>query len=500
MSNYRIFIKDNYLQVVDIVTNELFQAPAAKVSVTRKKADSTEFFFEGIVLPLPAQVAGIEFEDTFDEAGDTYADLDTLANFYTANTGKSNAGAAAGDLDSTPTSGSTNGVESGGVFSALADKYGLDNPDGYQTASDVASALSTAAVGILNDRGNHDASGNVFPSIGGSGTSGAVKKGNLWTVSVAGTLGGVAVTIGDVVRALVDAPGQTAGNWVVTENNIGYVAENASNKSTSITADQGSNTKYASVKAIFDWANSVFTTTSAVASQVTTAISGLMVKSANGSDIANIATFRANLGVDKITSNGNSNYTILPTDKAVVTSATLTSSRTWTLPLANAVNAGYEIIVADLFGGVTLINSLVIARAGSDTINGATSVTIGAANGMRRLISDGVSKWTFDGGVMRISDFIKQPGAFSGTFALDALGGNFYNDLTQSGALPLAVGGSAIVGGSDCVKITANGSAITVPGAWINVGGDAISTTNGAINRIIVTKTVSEIWFTVKVN
>jgi hypothetical protein len=94
----------------------------------------------------------------------------------------------------------------------------------------------------------------------------------------------------------------------------------------------------------------------------------------------------------------------------------------------------------------------------------------------------------------------KQPGSFSGTFALDALGGNFYNDLTQVGALTFAAGGSAIVGGSDCVKITANGSAITIPGTFINVGGESISIVNGAINRITVMKTASEIWYTVKVN
>ena len=135
-------------------------------------------------------------------------------------------------------------------------------------------------------------------------------------------------------------------------------------------------------------------------------LSGLMVKANNGSDINNIATFRANLGVDKLTQNGNSNYSILSTDKVVVTSATLTAPRTWTLPAANSVNAGYEIIVADLFGGVSSTNTLIIARAGSDTINGATSQTIGAQYGMRRFFSDGVSKWTFDGGVMRISDYI----------------------------------------------------------------------------------------------
>lgn len=90
------------------------------------------------------------------------------------------------------------------------------------------SYADSLVVGLLDDRGNYDASGNVFPSSGGSGTAGAVLKGDLWTVSVAGTLGGTAVTAGDLVRALVDTPGQTASNWAVSETNIGYTALNAS--------------------------------------------------------------------------------------------------------------------------------------------------------------------------------------------------------------------------------------------------------------------------------
>lgn len=93
----------------------------------------------------------------------------------------------------------------------------------------VEGAISAAAVGALKDRGNYDASSNLFPSTGGSGTAGAVMKGDLWTVSVGGTLGGVTVTVGDVVRSLIDTPGQTAGNWVVTENNLGYVPANDAN-------------------------------------------------------------------------------------------------------------------------------------------------------------------------------------------------------------------------------------------------------------------------------
>ncbi len=97
-----------------------------------------------------------------------------------------------------------------------------------------ASAALTAAqayaeslvVGLWDDRGAYDASGNTYPATGGSGSAGAIRKGDIWTISVAGTLGGVAVTAGDTVRALADAPGQTAGNWAIAENNIGYVPLN----------------------------------------------------------------------------------------------------------------------------------------------------------------------------------------------------------------------------------------------------------------------------------
>jgi len=107
----------------------------------------------------------------------------------------------------------------------------------------------TLVVGLLDDRGNYDASGNVFPSTGGSGSAGAVKKGDIWIVSVAGTLGGTAVEIGDQVRALIDTPGQTAANWAISEANIGYVPENSANKDTDGTLAADSDTKYASQKA-----------------------------------------------------------------------------------------------------------------------------------------------------------------------------------------------------------------------------------------------------------
>jgi hypothetical protein len=85
----------------------------------------------------------------------------------------------------------------------------------------------TLVVGLIDDRGNYNASGNTFPASGGSGSAGAVLKGDLWTVSAGGTIGGSVVEIGDLVRALTNAPGQTASNWAITQNNIGYVPTSA---------------------------------------------------------------------------------------------------------------------------------------------------------------------------------------------------------------------------------------------------------------------------------
>jgi hypothetical protein len=80
-------------------------------------------------------------------------------------------------------------------------------------------------VGLFDDRGNYDASGNAFPTSGGSGTAGAILKGDVWRISVAGTLGGNAVDVGDTIRALVDTPGQTAGNWATFEANVQQATE-----------------------------------------------------------------------------------------------------------------------------------------------------------------------------------------------------------------------------------------------------------------------------------
>ncbi len=86
--------------------------------------------------------------------------------------------------------------------------------------------MNAALVGLWDDRGNFTPSGS-YPSTGGSGVSGAILKGDIWTihglgVGVAGTMGGITVYDGDNVRALVDSPGSTDANWASIKGDFGY--------------------------------------------------------------------------------------------------------------------------------------------------------------------------------------------------------------------------------------------------------------------------------------
>lgn len=67
-------------------------------------------------------------------------------------------------------------------------------------------------------------------------------------------------------------------------------------------------------------------------------------------------------------------------------------ARTVTLPAASVTLAGHMMTVKDE-SGAAATNNITIARAGADTIEAGTSVTISTNYGIVRLYSDGVSKW-----------------------------------------------------------------------------------------------------------
>ena len=97
---------------------------------------------------------------------------------------------------------------------------------------------------------------------------------------------------------------------------------------------------------------------------------------------------------DPVYTRGDSNFTI-PNDYRVLSLvANLTASRTWTLPSAEDVTAGKGIFIFDNVGGISAVNTLVIAAPTGDTINGASSITLSNSYAGITIISNGGTQWT----------------------------------------------------------------------------------------------------------
>lgn len=90
------------------------------------------------------------------------------------------------------------------------------------------------------------------------------------------------------------------------------------------------------------------------------------------------------------------NLTIASTDTYTHYKVDASAARSITLPAASAVGAGRYYIFSDSTGTANT-NNITINRAGSDTIDGATSVALTHAYGALQLVSDGTSAWAVIG-------------------------------------------------------------------------------------------------------
>lgn len=183
-------------------------------------------------------IPGNGFNVALGQSGDRMGDYRVWASGTARIDGTGAAGIQSdGDVDMTSNAGILKLGASGHIITDNnAIKKGLQtaatgyvtDPRSYADKEYVDATVSSAVTGLWDDRGNYDASGNVFPSSGGSGTAGAILKGDVWTISVAGTLGGTSVSPGDTVRALVDTPGSTSSNWAINAASSGSTTPNAS--------------------------------------------------------------------------------------------------------------------------------------------------------------------------------------------------------------------------------------------------------------------------------
>ena len=71
---------------------------------------------------------------------------------------------------------------------------------------------------------------------------------------------------------------------------------------------------------------------------------------------------------------------------------TTSGAVTVTLPTAASVRSGFVLTIKDI-GAATETNPITVARSGSDTIDGATSITLYAQYSAATLISNGSNAW-----------------------------------------------------------------------------------------------------------
>lgn len=126
----------------------------------------------------------------------------------------------------------------------------LLNADAVDVLGAVTLQQLTAAISSTSRlQQGYDASGNTYPVAANTNpVVAAVAKGMQWYVTIAGTLGGTAVAPGDVLTALVNAPGQTSSNWLITENNFGFTP--ISNVLTSAQIIVGNSSNVATARAL----------------------------------------------------------------------------------------------------------------------------------------------------------------------------------------------------------------------------------------------------------
>lgn len=187
----------------------------------------------------------------------------------------------------------------------------------------------------------------------------------------------------------------------------------------------------------------------------------------------------------------NADVTIAAGTTVVAQTGTMSAARTATLPAASSLAAGNILRIIDPSGTVTGTNAIIVARAGSDTINGgSTSITMGTAYGYVVLESDGSSKWTVVASVAQPGILPLTDGATI-TWTLNPQVSSQNASVTLGGNRTLAWGSTPPAGYTGVLKVTQDGTgsrtlALPANSKVVNAGAGVITltTTAGAVDII----------------
>ena len=228
-----------------------------------------------------------------------------------------------------------------------------------QAAADAATLVSANAyadglvVGLWDDRGSWNASGNAFPTTGGSGAAGAIVKGDIWTISTSATAGALnGIPVGSTIRATANTPGQTTANWAIAEVGLGYVPYNATNPAGYISGNQ------------------TVTVSGDAAGSGTTAIA-LTVSKVNGVALASLAT-----GILKNTTTTGAPSIAVAADFPVLNQNTTGKAATAGIADSCIGNAATVTTNANLTGDVTSVGNAATLAASGVTAGTYQSVTV----------------------------------------------------------------------------------------------------------------------------
>ena len=228
-----------------------------------------------------------------------------------------------------------------------------------QTALDAKVTGNTAITGATKTKVTYDSKGLV--------TAGA----DATTADIADSTNKRYVTDAQLV-VVGNTSGTNTGDNATNSQYSGLAAskEDVANKSTSVTTDQASNTKYPSVKAVYDWAVGLFAT------------------------IANLA-----LKTDKllVTNRQTASYTLVLSDADKLIEMNVGSANNLTVPLNSSVafSTGTQILLAQYGAGQTTI----VATSGVTIRSNGAKLKLNAQYSGATLIKIDTNEWYLFGDI-----------------------------------------------------------------------------------------------------